>query len=109
MPTKPPAVHARTWLAIAALSLVLSAVAVAVMSLPSRGPLHVRVSHIAEAFASPGEMLWWATLGGPFRGNPTGVVGHFIWVVGTAVFWFLAAAILIAIFKRLRRARNPDV
>jgi hypothetical protein len=108
MPPNRPAAHARTWFAIAVLSLALSAVAVAVVRWPAGEPLLVSLSRLAEGFASPGELLWWATLGGAFAGYPTGLSGHLIWVVGTAVFWFLAAAILIATFARLRRSFRPD-
>jgi len=108
MSPKHPSVHARTWFVVAVLSLVVSAVAVAVVRWSSGGPLLVALSHLAEGFASPGEFLWWATLGGAFAGYPTGVSGHLIWVVGTAAFWFLAAAILIATLARLRRSFGSD-
>jgi hypothetical protein len=99
-----PAEHSRTWIAVAILSLAVSAVAVAVVRWSSGGPELGELSHLAESFASPGEFLWWATLGGAFAGYPTGFSGHLIWVVGTAAFWFSAATTLITTLVRLRRS-----
>ncbi|MFO1217226.1 MAG: hypothetical protein U1E89_02470 [Burkholderiaceae bacterium] len=69
----------------------------------------------AEVVASPGEFLWWSTLGGAFAGRPTGAAGHLIWVAGSAAFWFVAAWAVGAVLARLVSgarhregdARNP--
>jgi hypothetical protein len=103
MSPKLPPVHTRTWVATALVSVALSAVAVAIVRSSSPTPLLAGLSHLAEYFASPGELLWWATFGGAFAGFPSGVSGHLLWVIGTALFWFLAVAPLIATLPRLRQ------
>jgi hypothetical protein len=70
--------------------------AVALHLLPySFGPSGL--GRVLESFASPGEMLWWATLGGAFAGYPSGFIGYTVWVVGNTVFWILATAIAVAL------------
>ena len=63
----------------------------------------------AERFASPGEMLWWATLGGAFSGRPGDSLGIAVWIAGTALFWSVPlGAALFGIRKLLagRRSRR---
>jgi len=60
----------------------------------------------AEHVASPGELLWWATLGGAFAGRPTGFSGLVVWILGSATFWFLVLGALIAGTHWLRRKRS---
>lgn len=60
----------------------------------------------AEYVASPGELLWWTTLGGAFAGRPTGLAGLVVWVLGTAAFWFLVLAALIFGANWLRGKRS---
>ena len=91
----------RAWVITASIALALSAIAVAIVSSARSNPIIRRLSPLAESFASPGELLWWATLGGTFAGYPSGVSGHLIWVVGSALFWFLAATPLIAMAPRV--------
>jgi hypothetical protein len=91
-------VRNRTWLIVLLVSFVLSVAAVAAHPLPHsyvpRG-----ASLLLERFASPGELLWWATLGGAFAGYPSGWIGYAVWVLGNTVFWFLASAICVAVGK----------
>jgi hypothetical protein len=94
-------VKTRTWLVVLACCLGLSIAAVAVHFLPD---IPGAVRAFCEAFASPGELLWWTTLGGAFAGYPSGVTGGVIWVLGTALFWFIVAAIAVAIVKALVRS-----
>jgi hypothetical protein len=92
----------RAWVVTASTALTLSAVAVAVVRSTGSNPIIQRLWRLAEFFASPGELLWWATLGGAFAGYPSGVSGHLMWVVGSALFWFLAATPFIAMAPRVR-------
>jgi hypothetical protein len=91
-------VRNRTWLIVLLVSFVLSVAAVAAHPLPHsyvpRG-----ASLLLERFASPGEFLWWAALGGAFAGYPSGWTGYAVWVLGNTVFWFLASAICVAVGK----------
>lgn len=87
---------------IAALSIVLSAAAVAGVKLSVTGLVRI----VLEAFASPGEFLWWATLGGAFSGYPTGPTGVIVWILGTALFWFVVFTAAYGLFSRLAR-RGP--
>lgn len=107
-PKHPSAVPARTWFLVAIMSVVASAFAVAVVRWSPGTPLFVSLSQLAEGFASPGEFLWWSTIGGVFAGYPTGLAGHLIWVAGTAAFWFLAVATLIATSAHLRRSSGSS-
>lgn len=72
--------------------LAVSGLAVLVIGLPV--PTGLR--HAAETFASPGEFLWWSTIGGAFSGRPIGALGYTVWVIGTAAFWFVVLAVLAA-------------
>ena len=90
------------WASAALLSLLLSGLAVAMVSPSARGLSLPLGTGLAEYFASPGEFLWWSTLGGAFAGYPTGLSGHVIWVLGTAAFWFLAASPFIAVATHFR-------
>lgn len=91
----------RTTALTASLSLALGIGAVAVVASHPAKPLLAHLSKAAETFASPGELLWWATLGGPFRGYPTGPAGYLVWVFGTALFWFFAGMLFLAIGRRV--------
>ena len=68
------------------------------------GNLPLPLDHAIEAFAWPGELLWWSTLGGPFRGYPSNASGYALWIGGTAVFWTAVAALSAALVKLLCRA-----
>ena len=92
----------RIWLVAAVLALTFSIAAVTV-----NASLRYEVSlgalpQVADRFAAPGEFLWWATAGGAFAGRPTGVAGTAMWVLGTALFWFLveAGALLLVAWLR---------
>jgi len=87
-------VNARTWMNTLILALALSIVAVALHALPYHVPEVLREA--AERFASPGELLWWTTLGGVFAGYPSGWVGYTVWILGTTVFWLIVSVVLIA-------------
>ena len=76
----------RAYVVTALIALTLSALAVAVVNAAGSNPVIRSLWRLAEAFASPGELLWWATLGGAFAGYPSGVLGQFIWVFGSALF-----------------------
>jgi hypothetical protein len=93
----------RRWLVAALAALGLSATAVGLVVPCSDGLVPAGLWRAAEAFASPGGFLWWATLGGAFAGHPSGVAGHLVWVTGTAAFWFLVAAPVVALVARGRR------
>jgi hypothetical protein len=88
----------RTWLYVLLTFFGLSVAAVAAHLLPySYAP--PALSNVLERFASPGEFLWWATLGGAFAGYPSGLMGYTVWVLGTTIFWVLATAICVALVK----------
>lgn len=97
----------KTWFLTASLALTLAATAVAVVAFLSYkialGPL-VR---IAEQIASPGELLWWSTLGGVFAGRPVGASGVAMWLLGTAVFWFVVAAVVLLFWAWIRHRWHP--
>jgi hypothetical protein len=85
----------RRWLAGAScIALLASASVVALLDglLPIRPAGRSREA--LEAFASPGEFLWWSTLGGPFSGFPSGLTGHLVWMLGTAAFWLIVAVVV---------------
>ncbi len=84
---------------IAAVSIVLSAAAVAGVKLSVTG----LVRTVLETFASPGEFLWWSTLGGAFAGYPTGLAGVIVWILGSAVFWFVVFSVAYGLISRLAR------
>ena len=87
-------------------NFVISAIAVAiVVSYPSN-PVLAKIWYLAERFASPGEFLWWATLGGAFSGYPTGLFGLALWIIGTSLFWFLASMIVIIILFPWRNRKT---
>ncbi len=91
-------VKARTWLFVVLVFFSLSVAAVAVHLLAYSYVPHT-LSELLENFASPGELLWWATLGGVFAGYPSDLTGYIVWVLGTTVFWVLATAICVAFGK----------
>jgi hypothetical protein len=62
------------------------------------------LGHASEIFASPGELLWWTTLGGPFSGRPNDFRGYAVWILGSTVFWFIVAALGFAIAKGFHAA-----
>jgi hypothetical protein len=94
-------VRTRTWLFVLLVLFGLSVAAVAAHFLPySYVPRPL--SHLLEQFASPGEFLWWATVGGVFAGYPSDLTGYTVWVVGTMLFWTLATAICVALVKWIR-------
>jgi hypothetical protein len=99
--------RSRRWVFAALLSLAISICAVIIVVSHPTTPAISRLSRVAESFASPGEFLWWATLGGAFSGYPSGVSGYSLWVLGTALFWFLSAAPFIALVPRLLAWRQP--
>ena len=92
----------RTWLVLSAILFGLSMIAVAGHFLPYNAPSGLRT--LCETFASPGELLWWVTLGGVFAGHPHGASGYVVWVLGTTAFWLLAAAILVTLGKGIHSA-----
>jgi hypothetical protein len=96
----------RVWVVSAAIALALSAAAVAFVTMAPSVLAGDVAWRVVEAFASPGELLWWASIGGSFAGYPTGASGYFIWTLGTAVFWFIAASPLVLIAVHLRKARR---
>jgi hypothetical protein len=83
--------------------LILSVAAVSVHALQTA---HVPrlISDLLERFASPGELLWWATLGGTFAGYPSGTSGYVVWVVGNTLFWILVTALCVGFSKGIRGA-----
>lgn len=96
----------RVWVLWAALSLALSAAAVGFIAVAPSLPAGPVTWRVAEAFATPGEVLWWASIGGAFAGYPTGVAGYFIWTIGTALFWFTATSPLVFIATHIRKVRR---
>jgi hypothetical protein len=88
------------WGSVFLFFLALSAIAVLAFSF---GHLPSMLSHAIEAFASPGELLWWSTLGGAFAGHPTGASGCALWIGGTAVCWTAVAALGTVLVKLLCR------
>ncbi len=102
--------HARAgrWLVAAGVALAVSAAAVALAVMPGSGPVVSAVAQAAETFASPGEFLWWTTLGGVFAGRPNDATGYAVWVLGTALFWFVACAPFVALAGRRRRSRKES-
>ena len=91
-------VRNRTWLIVVLVFLILSVAAVAAHALPYSNVPH-GISVLLESFVSPGEFLWWATLGGAFAGYPSGWSGYTVWILGNTVFWVLASAICAAAGK----------
>jgi hypothetical protein len=91
-------VKMRTWLIVVLVFFGLSVTAVAVHVLPY-SYVPQALTDLLEHFASPGEFLWWATLGGVFAGYPSGLTGYIVWVLGTTIFWVLATAICVAVGK----------
>jgi hypothetical protein len=98
---------ARASIVVACVALILSAIAVAIVKVGSSNPLTHLLWHAAESFAGPGEFLWWATLGGVFAGYPSGISGYFLWIVGTALFWFVVIQLFLAAITGLRARRKP--
>lgn len=86
----------------AALALILAVIAVGIVTIRTSNPVTSSLWRVAEAFASPGEFLWWATLGDAFAGYPSGFSGYLLWVGGTALFWFVVTMVLRAATARLR-------
>lgn len=101
-------VRARTIVVIGIGNIVISAIAVAIVVSHLSNPVLAKLWYLADRFASPGEFLWWATLGGAFSGYPTGLIGHALWIVGTALFWFLVSMIGAVLVKIItgRRGRT---
>lgn len=93
--------HIRSWLLLTLIFLGLSIAAVVDHSL-AYAYLPQALSAILEYFASPGEFLWWATLGGAFAGYPSGFTGYTVWVLGSTVFWVVAAVICVGIGRLVR-------
>ena len=62
----------------------------------------------ADRFAVPGEFLWWSTLGGAFAGRPPGPVGIVLWVLGTTLFWFVVAAVVLLLLAWIRSRLQPE-
>jgi hypothetical protein len=89
--------RARTWLLLSVILFGLSAIAVAGQFMPWSG-----LRRLCESFASPGELLWWVTLGGVFSGYPHGASGYVVWVLGTTTFWLLAIAFVVTMVKGIR-------
>lgn len=100
--------RARARLVVACIALILGAIAVGIVKVGASSPVAGLLWRAAEAFASPGEFLWWATLGGVFAGYPSGVSGYFLWVVGTALFWFGVTLLFLAASTSLRTLRKPN-
>ena len=92
----------RTWLFVVVCCFALSVAAVGVHFLPYAYAPRSLVE-LAEIFASPGELLWWSTLGGAFAGYPSDATGCLVWALGTAFFWILVVAIGVAVGKGIRR------
>jgi len=76
----------------ALLAMALAVAAVTVVAFQDSFSLPSGLWSLAEQIASPGEFVWWATIGGAFAGRPSGLSGLVVWVLGTAVFWFSAFA-----------------
>jgi len=87
----------RTWLIVLLVVFGLSVAAVAGHFLPYYVPRTLR--ELCAGFASPGELLWFATLGGAFAGYPSDLPGYVVWVLGTAVFWTFVAVLCVALGK----------
>jgi hypothetical protein len=96
----------RTSIVIACTALILGAVSVGIVKAGASNLVTGILWRAAEAFASPGEFLWWATLGGAFAGYPSGFSGHFVWVVGTALFWFVVTMSVVAAATGMRNRRR---
>ena len=96
-------IRTRTWLVVVAVFFGLSVAAVSVHSLPyPYVPRSLR--DLCEQFASPGELLWFATLGGAFAGYPSDLPGYVVWVLGTTVFWIFVAVACVALGKAVYSA-----
>jgi|WetSurMetagenome_2_1015567.scaffolds.fasta_scaffold09935_10 hypothetical protein len=62
------------------------------------------IGRLLELYASPGELLWWGTLGGAFEGYPSGLGGNTFWVLGNTALWGLATACCLAVGEAARSA-----
>ncbi|MBK7189899.1 MAG: hypothetical protein IPH86_14795 [bacterium] len=96
----------RERIVVACIALILGAIAVGIVKFGSSNPVTGLLRRAAEAFASPGELLWWATSGGVFAGYPSGFSGYFFWIVGTALFWFAVTMLFLAVTNSLRARRK---
>jgi len=97
------------WLSLLGASGIASTTAVFIRSgaFPSTLPQALR--SLAENLAAPGEFIWWATLGGPFNGRPSGFAGYLIWTLGSTLVWFaLAYAFWVAVALVKRRLSGPS-
>ena len=99
---------ARARIVAACIALTLGAMAVGMVKVGTSNPVTGLLWRGAEVFASPGELLWWATLGGASAGYPSGASGYFLWVVGTALFWFGVALVFLAASTRIRALREGN-
>ena len=91
-------VKTRTWFFVVLVFFGLGVAAVAVRLLPY-SYVPEALGDLLERFASPGEFLWLATLGGVFAGYPSDWKGYTVLVLGTTIFWVLATAICVALGK----------
>lgn len=94
------------WMLLLLATLALSAGAVWV--LVARPPIFATSGlwRIAEAFASPGELLWLVTLGDVFAGPPSYMLGIAVRIFGSALFWLLAAAAVVWFARRTSGPRR---
>jgi hypothetical protein len=91
----------RVYVVMALVAVGLSTAAVVVVAFHLLSP-ESTVARVAESFASPGELLWWSTIGGAFAGRPTGPMGLTVWALGAALFWFLVFLATAALMAWLR-------
>ena len=91
-------------LVVALVSTALALVSVLLLAVPFESSPPSSLLAVAEQVASPGEFLWWSTVGGAFSGRPASTAGLAVWVLGTASFWFLVlTALALPVRACLRR------
>jgi hypothetical protein len=84
----------KSWLVLPFAFLTLSVTAVLVRLSHYYYVPHA-IGSALDSFTQPGEIVWWLTLGGPFRDYPSSLLGFAVFIVANAAFW-TAATICVA-------------
>jgi hypothetical protein len=87
----------KTWLVLPFAFLTLSVTAVLVR-LSHYDYVPHAIGSTLDSFTQPGEIVWWFTLGGPFRDYPSSLLGFAVFIVANAAFW-TAASICVALVR----------
>lgn len=91
------------WISALAISAVVTAAAVLIQSPLFPGVFPHALRRFAEIVASPGEFMWWVTVGGVFSGRPTGLSGYVVWILGSTAVWFAPVWALSAMVRLVQR------